>query len=231
MTRKPASKRSVSAARHVADFVVLGLTVICAWFMWPSSLGGSSRVIKVQGHSMEPTFQSGDLILVDTSATPEIGDIIVFEIPANEPGAGNLVVHRLIGLREDGTYVTQGDNTASPDTFGTTRSDIIGTPRFAIPYGGRVIGTMTSPVGLAAATGMASTLLLWPRKKSEEPTEADEATDVIEPTEADVPTTDVDATSEMESPVNEDGWSSTTFSAEVITEAEQWLQSQLVAAD
>lgn len=224
MTRKPKPTRSVSAARHVADFVVLGVTVFAAWFLWPSSLGGSSRIIKVQGHSMEPTFQSGDLILVDTSATPEIGDIIVFEIPDNEPGAGNLVVHRFIGLREDGTYLTQGDNTVSPDTFGTTRSDIIGSPRLAIPHGGQVIGMMTSPVGLAAATGMLSTLVLWPRKKPDEPTEVDEQT------EGDEPTIDVDRTLELESPVIQDGWSSTTFSAQVVTEAEEWLQSQFVSS-
>lgn len=225
MSRKSDSKRSVSAARHVADFVVLALTVLAAWFLWPSSLGGSSRVIKVQGHSMEPTYQTGDLILVDTSATPEIGDVIVFEIPDNEPGAGNLVVHRLIGLREDGTYVTQGDNTASPDSFGTTRSDIIGSPRFSIPHGGAAIGMVTSPVGLAAATGMLSTLLLWPRKQPDEPTEADEQT------EGDEPTIDVDRTLELESLVIQDGWSSTTFSEQVVTEAEEWLQSQLVSSD
>ncbi|MEQ1873241.1 MAG: signal peptidase I [Ilumatobacteraceae bacterium] len=224
MSRKRDSKPAVSAARRVADFGVLALTVLAAWFLWPSSLGGSSRFIKVQGYSMEPTYQTGDLVMVDTDATPEIGDIIVFAIPDNEPGAGNLVVHRLIGEREDGTLITQGDNTESPDSFGTKRSDIIGSPRLAIPQGGRVLGMMSSPVGLSAASGMLITILLWPRKKP------DESTEVEDSTEADEPTIDVDRTLELEAPVIQDGWSTTEFSAQVAAEAEEWLQSQLVAS-
>ena len=172
---------------------------------------------------MEPTFHAGDLLLIDTAASPEIGDIIVFEIADNELGGGSLVVHRLVDQRPDGTYITRGDNSQSPDTFSTTRSDIVGSLRFSIPHGGQVIGLVSSPVGLAAATGMLSSLLLWPRKKSEQPTEEGEPTDVVEPP------IDVDPTLEVESVVNEDRWSSTTFSSQVVTEAEEWLQSQLVS--
>lgn len=176
-------------------------------------------MITVQGHSMEPTYHPGDLVLIDAGAEPEIGQIVVFQIPQNELGGGSLVVHRLIGRRADGTYITQGDNTQSPDTFLTTRSDILGAPRFAIPHGGRAIAFLSTPLGLAAATGGLLTLLLWPRKKSDEPT----GTEVVErPVVVEVPVVD-------EPGVDEDGWSSSTLPDQLVAEAEAWLQSQLAS--
>ena len=37
--------------------------------MWPQSLGGSVAYIKVQGHSMDGTYKSGDLIVVRKHTT------------------------------------------------------------------------------------------------------------------------------------------------------------------
>jgi hypothetical protein len=71
---------------------------------------------------------------------------------------------------------------------------------------------------------MLITILLWPRKKPDEPAEVEDSTEVDEPT------IDVDRTLELEAPVIQNGWSSTTFSAQVVTEAEEWLQSQLVSS-
>ncbi len=183
MTIQPAaddSKRQHSAVRHTVDLVVLALTILVAWYLWPAFLGGSSRLIMVQGHSMEPTYATGDLVVLDTDAAPDIGNIIVFRIPDDEPGAGQLVVHRVIGRREDGTYITQGDNSQNSDTFLVTRSDILGSPRFSIPYGGQAIGLLSSPVGIGAALGMLSTALLWPRKRALQPTSEDVAPTAVE---------------------------------------------------
>ena len=131
-------------------------------------------MIVVHGHSMEPTYVTGDLVVLDTAATPEIGHIIVFKIPADEPGAGLLVVHRIIGIRDDGTFITQGDNAQNPDVFLTARSDILGSPRFAVPHGGQAIAILSSPIGLAAATGGLCMILLWPRKRDEETEDVEE---------------------------------------------------------
>lgn len=203
-------------ARHVADFVVLGVTVAAAWFMWPASLGGSSRMIVVHGHSMEPTYVTGDLVVLDTGAAPEIGHIVVFKIPDDEAGAGLFVVHRVIGIRADGTYITQGDNAPNPDVFLTKRSDILGSPRFSVPHGGQAIALLGSPIGLAAAIGGLCTVLLWPRKRDEEPEDVVEESTPQSPEPAVVP-------SAVEKPVA----MRQVEDAEVAAEAEAWLREQL----
>ena len=103
MTRGPITheKRAPSALRRVLDIVALGVTIGVAWFLWPSFLGGSSQLILVQGHSMEPTYAPGELVLLNTDFSPDVGSVVVFHIPEGELGAGALVVHRIVGLRAD----------------------------------------------------------------------------------------------------------------------------------
>lgn len=210
-------KQPASVARHVADVVILAATVAAAWFLWPAFLGGSSRMITVQGHSMEPTYATGDLVLLDTGAEPEVGKIVVFQIPDDELGGGQLVVHRVIGRRDDGTYITQGDNSENADTFMITRSDILGSPRLVVPHGGTAIGVLSSPVGLGAATGGLCTMLLWPRKRGE----LDES---------------VEATTNESGDASVDVWSAVNAYVAVapqvdevdfVAEAEAWLREQL----
>lgn len=199
-------RRPRSIARHIADVIALGLTILAAWALWPAFLGGSSRMIMVQGHSMEPTYQPGELILLDTDFSPDIGRVIVFHIPEGELGAGALVVHRIVGQRADGTYITQGDNTQNVDAFRVARSDILGTPRFAVPYGGRIIGTLSSPIGIGAVTGLMSTLVLWPRKRPPAPVEF------------------------VGLAIDDEGWSSLAIPSHVQAEADAWLRTQLAQA-
>lgn len=208
-------KRTVSPARRIVDVVGLALMGVAAWFMWPSFLGGSSQVILVHGHSMEPTYMTGDLVVIDTSAMPQIGDIIVFQIPKDEPGGGQHVVHRLIGRRDDGTYITQGDNAPNPDAFLTERSDILGSPRFSIPHGGRAIGMLGSPIGLGGVAGVLCSLLLWPRKRVDDVDNADDATDKLEAPEVEPIAVADEAIAER------------VIAADVATEAEAWLRDQL----
>ncbi len=209
-TKPERVKRTVSVTRHVADVVVLGVTVAAAWFLWPSFLGGSSRMITVQGHSMEPTYVTGDLVILDTAATPEIGKIVVFQIPKDVAGGGHLIVHRVIGIRPDGTYITQGDNAPNPDVFLTKRADILGSPRFSIPHGAEAIGTLSSPIGLAVAIGGLCTALLWPRKRGDE----DEGGEVDESS----PNSDEQVITPIMRRVED---------ADVAAEAEAWLREQL----
>jgi len=198
-----AAKPARSVGRHMLDLLVLCVTAAAAWFMWPAFLGGSTQIIVVQGHSMEPKYHTGDLLVLDASVTPEVGSIIVFRIPASEPGGGHLVVHRVIGRRADGTYITQGDNTQNPDAFLTARADILGSPRFSVPHGGQAIGLLSTPMGLAAVTGLLGFALMWPRKRPAE------MFAFIRPT------------------IDDEGWSSVPISEQDMAVANLWLQSQI----
>lgn len=171
--------------------------------MWPASLGGSNRIITVQGHSMEPTYHTGDLLVLDSGATPEVGRIIVFRIPADEPGGGHLVVHRMIGRRADGTFITQGDNAPNPDVFLTTRTDILGSPRFSIPHGGEAIGLFGTPTGLAVTAGLLGTLLMWPRNRARV------------------------ALVSLQLTIDDEGWSSAFISEQDMVDANAWLRAEM----
>jgi hypothetical protein len=87
-----------------------------------------------------PVFHLGDAVVVKELAHPQVGDVIVFSIPAGEPAAGMLVVHRIHGVRADGTFETKGDNRRYPDTFRIRRADILGSPAWTLPHFGRLVG-------------------------------------------------------------------------------------------
>lgn len=211
------NKRLRLGGRHFLNFAAIGLTVAAASFMWPAVLGGSSQVIAVHGHSMEPTYFSGDLVVLDTEAAPEIGNVIVFHIPQDEPADGQLVVHRVVGVRDDGTYITQGDNAANPDVFLTTRADIVGSPRFSVPHGGQAIATVGSPIGLAAVTGGLCTVLLWPRKQTSQVVVEDESASQT-------------SLSDLVAACEPHGFTeSIVFSDKEMADAQIWVQSQLAS--
>ena len=198
------SRPHLCTVRRAIDVAALVLTVLAAWFLWPASLGGSSRFIVVEGQSMEPTFHLGDLVLLHVGTAPRIGNVIVFRIPHGEPAAGLLIIHRIIGRRDDGTFVTQGDNRRTPDQFHIHRSDIMGSPRRSIPHLGRIIGLLSNPMIVGIAAGLLGTLLLWPRRNDRH---------------AQALPIDLE--------LDADGWSGVVLSEQLISEAEEWLRTQL----
>ena len=151
--------------RRVLDTSAFALILAGAIHFWPATLGGSTRLVVVQGHSMEPTFHLGDLIIVRDNHQPHVGDVIVFHIPKGEPAASMLVVHRVIALRPDGSYLTRGDNRTTTDDFHITSGDVVGTPMLGIPHAGRAIGIASMPLAVALAAGLVTTLLLWPSSR------------------------------------------------------------------
>ena len=74
-------------------------------------------------------------------------------MPADELGAGRIVVHRVTEI-DDGHYTMQGDNNPAPDPGRPERQDMVGTVALQLPGFGAVIATVLSPTvagGLAAA--------------------------------------------------------------------------------
>jgi signal peptidase I len=153
------ARRAVGVA---LDMVLVAAVVAAAYALWPASLGGASRIIVVEGRSMEPTYQLGDLLVVRTDTSPDVGDVMVFRIPADEPGGGSLVVHRLVGRRDDGSWIAQGDNRTTPDPFRITERDLVGSPVVSVPRGGRLIGLASRPTSVGLAAGLVAMALLWP---------------------------------------------------------------------
>ena len=93
---------------------------------------------RVDGTSMLPTLEEGDLVVVQGVPFSDlsVGDIIVYDPPCSATGAS--VIHRVVGFSEGGV-VTKGDNNGyadpGPISNGPVTQDCyVGKVVFVIPY-------------------------------------------------------------------------------------------------
>ena len=127
----------------------------------PGILAGSTRLVIVRGESMAPTYRSGDVLLATATGAPEVGDVVVVEVP-DGVAAGRLVVHRVVDRRADGTFTTRGDGRTTDDAWALTDDDVRGRPRAHVPGSGALLDALRRPWALGALAGGLVTILLWP---------------------------------------------------------------------
>jgi signal peptidase len=158
------------------------LLVILAIFVWPSSLGGCTTMTVVSGHSMEPKYHTGDLI-VARCGTPKVGDIVVYQPPGLE--SRTLIIHRIASETADGHFVMRGDNNTWDDPWQITGANILGIAQFQIPSVGSML---RAPLVWASLLLIASALLIWPtrtltrgRRSADQPSAAEDAAGATEP--------------------------------------------------
>jgi signal peptidase I len=155
--------------RLVAETLIVAAVAAFLAFFWPQTLGGKVAYVKVDGHSMDPTFHFGDLALVRRQPSYKIGDPVAYRIPKGEFGAGAMVIHRLIGGDGVHGYVTRGDNRTINDPWHPKTSDIVGKVRMDIPALGTEVGTFTRPVYLGAlVAGLTVMVMLFPSRNERE---------------------------------------------------------------
>jgi signal peptidase I len=141
-----------------ARWMMLLVTLGFAAMFWPQSLGGQVAYVRVDGHSMDPTFHMGDLGVVRRQSSYRIGDAVAYRIPKGEFGAGAMVIHRLIGGNGRTGYITKGDNKNRPDDWHPKTGDIVGRVRYDIPGAGTKLAALTKPMylgGVVAALTVA----------------------------------------------------------------------------
>lgn len=143
---------------------LIGVVVVGVWYLWPYRFGGSSSVVFVEGDSMEPTLSDHDLVVARTRAGYGRGDVIVYRIPADAAGAGQMVVHRVVGGDGDHGYVTQGDNRDVIDPWLPRDIDVLGEVVAETQHGTvlhEVIVRTASPGGLGVLVGVGAGLAVW----------------------------------------------------------------------
>ena len=98
---------------------------------------------RVDGKSMWPTLESGDLVVIQPVSMNDVhvGDIIVYGPPCS--AGGSSVIHRVVDGTEGGGFITQGDDrTTNPYTDQNsyiangpiTQDCLIGRVVFVVPY-------------------------------------------------------------------------------------------------
>jgi signal peptidase I len=140
--------------------------------MWPASLGGWTSYVIVHGQSMDPTYASGDLVVVREEPSYHVGDIIAYKIPKPSPIAGHMVIHRVKEITPKG-ILTRGDNRETEDEWYLHHDDIVGRARvhLALPGGEAFWGYV--PWAFCLLIGLGVIWMMWPGRKSVEELEDD----------------------------------------------------------
>lgn len=106
--------------------------------------------------SMEPEFSEGDLIVVNETNTYEVNDIVVFQ------DGNSLVVHRIVDIDGE-TITTKGDANKTADEP-INVSAVKGRVLFWIPFVGKVVEFLKTPVGTICIIAAAIALIEIPRR-------------------------------------------------------------------
>lgn len=148
------------------QWMLVAMVAALAFLFWPQSLGGRVAYVRVDGHSMDPTFHMGDLAIVRKQSSYRIGDPVAYKIPKGEFGAGAMVIHRLIGGDGVHGFTTKGDNRTIDDEWHPRTADVVGKVDYDLPAMGSKVAAMTRPVYVG---GLVATLtvivMLWPGRE------------------------------------------------------------------
>jgi len=120
-------------------YVVVGIIIAFSIiFVSGQALSTQIPIVAVESNSMVPTFQKGDILIIQGVSKDElkIGDVVVFSVP----GQPIPVVHRIIKINSDTTFQTKGDanNGQLPFEKSVEYEQIYGKQVFTIPYLGWV---------------------------------------------------------------------------------------------
>lgn len=138
-----------SRLRHVPSLLLVA--GFLAWFVLlrPTALGGPASYLWVSGVSMLPTLETNDFVVTQKQDRYAVGDILAYHVPEGEPGAGTMVIHRLIGGSPTEGFVLQGDNKPAPDEWHPRQTDVVGKLWIAIPGAGKYLQLLRSPTVFA----------------------------------------------------------------------------------
>lgn len=157
----PTARRALGAATSI--FWVLGALAL-GWLLWPSSLGGCTTLTIVSGHSMEPTYYTGDLV-VSRCGPVEVGDVIVYSPP---DVGGARVIHRIVDGDAGDGWIVQGDNNDFLDPWTPTADDILGSSVLHLPQVGKVAAILLSPMTWLSLLVVALAVVVWPGTPDDE---------------------------------------------------------------
>lgn len=137
-------KKKFKIAEDIIFVVIFAAEVI----LLVSVILGKSPFFYVEGPSMHPTLENGDLIIIDRTSFDnlKINDIIIF----NSPVYNFRIVHRIIDIRSSSgerVLITQGDNNHVPDpSFVQEKNYVAKYIGIRIPYAGFLGQALAPPV-------------------------------------------------------------------------------------
>ncbi len=158
-TRKRRARRRV-LGRMLLILAVVALIAVGFVALRPQSLGGSLAYIEMHGDSMVPTLHDGDLVVAEHQSTYGLGEIVVYRVPTGQPGAGAVVIARIVGGTTSTGFVTRGDGSVVSDPVHPKASDILGRVRLHVPMAAALV-----VAGVAVMVVVAVVLALVTRRR------------------------------------------------------------------
>lgn len=147
---------------RLLNWVTFLVVIAAVWVLaGPTVLGGPASYVVVDGRSMLPTYEDGDLVIARQRGDYAVGDVVVYDAPI---GSQFTVIHRVTEVVEGG-FLTQGDNMEQPDGWVAPTDGVHGSAWFHIPNGGIVIAWLRQP---AVAAGLAAGLVAFELAKRAE---------------------------------------------------------------
>ncbi|MFA6518999.1 MAG: signal peptidase I [Candidatus Shapirobacteria bacterium] len=132
---------------EVGVWIGVGLVaVMLALSFWTNSNGIiKTKPYIVQSGSMEPTINTGDIIIVAPQSKYYRNQVITFK-----DSEERVVTHRIVGDNQnsDGPFTTKGDANQTTDEEEITPAKIIGKVVFTLPKLGYVVAYSRTPTGL-----------------------------------------------------------------------------------
>ncbi|MBI5350619.1 MAG: signal peptidase I [Chloroflexi bacterium] len=119
------------------------LTVGLWWFFAPGQFGGQTTYLIINGNSMSPLLQSGDLVIVRANSFYQIGDVVAYRHP--DVGA---IIHRIVE-RDGDAFILQGDHNTWLDSYQPTTQEVLGKLWWHLPNAGTWIKYLRSPLVIA----------------------------------------------------------------------------------
>ena len=133
------------------------LVVMASWLCFdkfvlkhqvPSIFGYSSLMVATG--SMSGTIEEGDLIIIKNTGDYKVGEIVTFF----QDGDTIPTTHRIIGVDDEGLWITRGDANNSKDSRSISSDEIIGEWVMTIPYVGTFIDWAVEGGGLIYIIGI-----------------------------------------------------------------------------
>ena len=142
------------------------------------AMGTSSPLVVVTSGSMEPTFERGHLLVLQSKAPQDIyvGDVVVYNAAWH---TGAPVVHRVIQIENvsgEYRYYTQGDANDIPDQGYRTYDDIVGVVVLEIPWIGNITLFLQTPGVLPMVLLLLLILIMLPEFLSGDDDEEEDMT-------------------------------------------------------
>jgi signal peptidase I len=165
---RPSMPPAVIAVRSVrlvlTGLVMTACTAVLSLFVWtllPMAVGWSPSVVLTG--SMLPAIQPGDIVVTAPAGDKPaaVGHVLRFVDPSRP---SRHLMHRVIRINDDGTYVTRGDANPSRDSTPVPQANVTGVARLRIPLVGLPVVWLREgeylPLGLTVVGMLAGAQLL-----------------------------------------------------------------------